>query len=116
MSCEPNIPTICCFIFSYILIFAILLAIIIKRYSRHYQFEYVWFCSKIKTIENLVKINSYKYQIFNTISPSGKISGLSTNYYNLLKLNTDYGCKYNYRPCGYLDTLNYVLIEIILVQ
>ena len=106
MQYQNNILAIIFFLISYIFIFCILLAIIIKRYSRHYQFEYVWFCSKIKTIENLVKITSSQYQIFNDISPSGKISGLSTNYYNLLKLNTGYGCNYNYRPCGYLDTLN----------
>ena len=100
------------FLFSYILIFVMLLVIMIIRYSRHYQFEYVWFCSKIKTVVNLVKITSYNYQVFNTISPSGQISGLSTNYYDLLKLNTDVGCKYNYRPCGYLDTLkNFLCID-----
>ena len=100
------------FLSSYILIFVMLLVIMIIRYSRHYQFEYVWFCSKIKTVVNLVKITSYNYQVFNTISPSGQISGLSINYYDLLKLNTDFGCKYNYRSCGYLDTLkNFLCID-----
>lgn len=111
MACSKDtaIPRSVLFIISYIFIFIMLLVIIIKRYSRHLQFEHVWFCSKIKTIENLVKVTTYNYQIFNTISPSGQISGLSTNYYNLLKLNTDTGCKYGYRPCGYLDTLKNLL-------
>ena len=100
------------FLISYILIFIMLMVIIIIRYSKHYQFEYVWFCSKIKTIKNMVKITSFNYKVFNTISSSGEISGLRTNYYDLLKSITDNGCKYNYRPCGYLDTLrNYMCID-----
>lgn len=89
---------------SYIIIFVLAITIADKRFKKSNKFEYVWFCSKIKTIKKIVEITSFNYKVFNTIS-SGKIIGLSSNYYDLLKLNTENGCLDNHKECGILDTL-----------
>lgn len=88
----------------YLTCFGLMIAIVNFRYSDSRKFEYVWICSQIKTIKNIVKVNSFKNQIFNSISPSGKVNGLSVTYYELLKLNTEFGCKTGYKQCGILDT------------
>lgn len=70
--------------FSYLLFTLMLLAIMIVFYRESSNFEYVFFCSKIKSIKNIIEIMAFNYQIFNTFLPNGSIVGLSTNYYLLL--------------------------------
>lgn len=82
----------------------LMITLVVFRYRDSRKFEYVWICSKIKTIKNIVKENSFDKQIFDSISPKGKVISLSTTYYDLLKLNTESGCKNGYRQCGILDT------------
>ena len=69
------------------LISIVLMGFLIDSYYKDSRkFEYIWISSKIKTIKNIVRISSFKDKIFNSFSSEGKIEGLSTNYYNLLKL------------------------------
>ena len=100
-----------CIIFSfivmlltYILCLGLMIFIIVLRYRDSRKFEYVWISSEIKTIKNIVKINTYDKKPFNSISPQGIISTLSITYYDLLKLISKSGCKKGYRQCGILDT------------
>ena len=86
----------------------LLLALGWLRLSQNSGFDYLWFCSKILTIKNLIKIN-HNSQIFYTFSSANSLVGLSTNYNNLLKLVTENGCEEYYRPCGILDTLGNIL-------
>ena len=89
----------------YLTCFGLMIAIVNFRYSDSRKFEYVWICSQIKTIKNIVKVNSFKNQIFNSISPKGTVDSLSATYYDLLKLYTESRCKDGYKICGKLDTL-----------
>ena len=91
-------------ILTYILCLGLMIFIIVLRYRDSRKFEYVWISSEIKTIKNIVKINTYDKKLFNSISPQGIVSTLSITYYDLLKLISKSGCKKGYRQCGILDT------------
>ena len=85
-----------------------MLALTFIRLTTNKEFDYLWFCSKILTIKNLINLN-HNSKIFYTFPSPNLIEGLSTNYKNLLKLVTKNGCIENYRPCGILDTLGNTL-------
>ena len=90
---------------SNLLCLALMITLIVFRYRDSRRYEYVWISSKIKTIKNIVKVNSFQNKIINSISPTGTINTLSTTYYDLLKLTKESGCKDGYRQCGILDTV-----------
>ena len=77
------------------------LTLVCLRLANNKKFDYLWFCSKILTIKNLIKIN-HNLQIFYTFSSANSLVVLSTNYNNLLKLVIENGCEEYYRPCGIL--------------
>ena len=83
----------------------LMIILIVFGFRDSKKFEYVWICSEIKTIKNMVKVNSFNSQIFNSISPKGTVDSLSATYYDLLKLYTESRCKDGYKICGKLDTL-----------
>ena len=98
------IPYILFFI-SFLLSIAISLAIIIVYYSSFSEKEYIWFCSKILTIQKIVSDNNEIIKAFYGYNEEGKILVLKRNYLESLKLiNKNGECTPNYRQCGILDT------------
>jgi hypothetical protein len=77
------------------------MTVIFKKFD---EFEYIWFCSKILTVKNILKNNHNRSLFYNYIARS-TFTGLQEKYYELLNFTTDEGCKENYRQCGVLDTL-----------
>ena len=94
------------FLFSYLCILGILISFIIKYYGFFSDYEYIWFCSKILTVKNLVNNNNNKYQVFYGYDDEGVrlIIINPKTYLNYLELLEDNGCKKNYKICGILDT------------
>ena len=88
---------------SNLIIFVLMIILATKRIGTKKDYERIWLYSKISTIKNIVNKN-HNLQLFYTISSEKNITGLSTNYINLLKLITTDGCVENYRVCGILDT------------
>lgn len=87
-----------------LIMLGIMFALTIARIGTETDYEYIWYCSKILTVKNIIKLN-HNTEIFYTFSSSKDIVGLSTNYKNLLKLITKDGCVENYKQCGILDTI-----------
>ena len=97
------------FIINYIIMIVMLIIIAINYFAYYNEFDFIWFCSKIFTIKNMVKEKSFTLQLFNNFTSDGEILGLETNYYLLLNLTTNKSCPKNYRNCGILDTLGNIL-------
>jgi len=64
----------------FLCIFGITLAIIIKYYSGFSEYEYIWFCSKILTIKNMIYKISSKDQVFSRFNNNRK-ENLPNDYY-----------------------------------
>ena len=94
------------FLFSYLCILGILISFIIKYYGFFSDYEYIWFCSKILTVKNLIEKNNNQYQVFYGYNNENKklIITNPKTYLNYLELLEDNGCKKNYKICGILDT------------
>ena len=95
------------FIFSYLFIFGISVTFIIKYYLFTSDNEYIWFCSKILTVKNMVEYNNNKLKLFYGYNEEGEKMYLTKpeNYLEFLKfINKDGSCKSGYRQCGILDT------------
>ena len=94
------------FLFCYLCILVIFISFIIKYYGFFSDYEYIWFCSKILTVKNLVNNNNNQYQVFYGYNNEGKriTTPNHKTYLNYLKLIEDNGCKKNYKICGILDT------------
>ena len=94
-------------ILSYLFFFGILLAYIIKYYSSNSDNEYIWFCSKILTVNQTIIDNNEKVNVFYNYNNEGNKTYLTENpktYLDYLELITEDGCKENYKQCGILDT------------
>jgi len=89
----------------FLCIFGITLAIIIKYYSGFSEYEYIWFCSKILTIKNMIYKISSKDQVFSRFNNNRK-ENLPNDYYKdyLGRVEEDKRCSRNYKTCGILDT------------
>ena len=94
---------------SYVISLAIYIVIFGIYYDKKKKYEYAWFCTKINTVRNMVKENSYKNQIYNYFTEDGQIKGLETSYYDLLKLPSKNTCIGKYKQCGLLDSLEHRL-------
>ena len=62
---------------SYLILTGLMMALTFIRLTNDKLFDYLWFCSKISTIKNLIKIN-HNSKIFYTFSSANNIIGLST--------------------------------------
>ena len=88
----------------FLCMFGITLAIIIKYYSGFSEYEYIWFCSKIKTIKKMVNKISTRDQVFSNFQ-SGQEMYFTNHYVDYLeRIKEDGTCKNNYKTCGILDT------------
>ena len=91
-------------IICFLCMFGITLAIIIKYYSGFSEFEYIWFCSKIKTVQKMVNKTSTKDRVFSHFQ-SGDRMYFTSHYVDYLgRIKEDGTCKNNYKTCGILDT------------
>ena len=80
----------------------ILLALIIDFYvSRN---DYVWFNSKILTINEIFQENYENYKIYLNFSDREFYNALNFSYYDLLKNSTKDKCQKDLKQCGILDT------------
>ena len=77
-------------------------------FSENKKFEYIYYFSKIMTINSIVS-NNHNSEIIYDFSSSGEAFGLTSNYKNFLKLTNKEGCIENYKPCGILDTIGHKL-------
>lgn len=66
--------------------------VIFKQFD---EAEYIWFCSKILTVKNILKNNHNKTLLYSYISLS-RFTSIQKNYYELLNLTTAEGCKENF--------------------
>ena len=96
-------------IISCLLLLAIFSAIYATMSSEKEQFKYIYYCSKILTIKNIIIENHYSEVLLNFSNSDNSIT-LSYSYKNLLNLvQNKNGCISGYRPCGILDTYGNVL-------
>ncbi len=96
-------------IISCLLLLAIFSAIYATMSSEKEQFKYIYYCSKILTIKNIIIENHYSEVLLNFSNSDNSIT-LSYSYKNLLNLvRNKNGCISGYRPCGILDTYGNVL-------
>ena len=91
-------------IFSYVFLIGIFLTLIVKYYRNFLEKEYIWFCSKILTVQKIVSDNNNIIKAFYNFNEEGKELVLSKNYIQNLELITKDGCIENFRQCGILDT------------
>ena len=94
-----NILLICCYLSS----IGIFFTFIVKYYSKSSEKEYIWFCSKILTVQKIVDDNNNIIKAF-TRYKNGTQYILVEGYQRYLQLITKDGCIENYRQCGILDT------------
>ncbi len=66
--------------------------------------EYVWFNSKILTVNNIMKDNYQKYIIYHSFHSRYDYYALKYSYYDLLKNATKGECGKDLKQCGILDT------------
>ena len=66
--------------------------------------EYVWYSSKILSIEKLLKDNYANYKLYNAFLSYGYYNALNFSYYELLKNSNRDKCPENLKQCGILDT------------
>ena len=102
-----NIISNVLFIFSYLSFLSILVTFIIKYYTSNSENEYIWFCSKILTVNKLISDNNNKVNVFYNYNSEGNKTYLTESpktYLDYLDLITEGGCKKNYNQCGILDT------------
>ena len=93
------------FVISLLFGIGVSMAIIIIYYSSFSENEYIWFCSKILTIKQMVSDNNKFIKAFYGYNEEGKIMFLKKNYLeNLQLINRNGECIQNYRQCGILDT------------
>jgi len=94
------------FLFSYLCILGIFISLIIKYYVFFSEYEYIWFCSKILTVKQIIEKNNNEYKVFYGYNGAGEKLVIidPKNYLNYLELIEDNGCKINYKICGILDT------------
>ena len=71
--------------------------------------EKVWFCSKILTVNNMIKENMDDTFALTEIESDDVNSTFSHNYYDLLHHSTKNECEPNYKKCGILDTLGNIM-------
>ena len=89
---------LCCFILKII----VLLSITINYYAS--RNKYIWFNSKIATINNILEDNYKNYKIYYSFDEYEHYSALNFSYYDLLKNSTKDKCSENLKQCGILDT------------
>ena len=90
-------------ILCYLCIFGIALALIIK-YFRFSEYEYIWFCSKILTIKNMLNKTINIDLVFSQID-NGESIYFPNHYIDYLeRIKEDGGCLEGYKACGILDT------------
>lgn len=82
--------------------FIILASLIIYYYTS--RKKYVWFNSKILTIEKILDDNYEPYKIYNKFVSYGFYNALNFSYYELLKNSSRDKCPENLKQCGILDT------------
>lgn len=63
---------------SNLIMLGIMFTLTIARIGTKKDYEYIWYCSKILTVKNIIKLN-HNTEIFYTFSSSKDIVGLSTN-------------------------------------
>ena len=66
--------------------------------------NYIWFNSKISTINNILEDNYKNYKIYQSFDEYEHYSALNFSYYDLLKNATKDTCAENLKQCGILDT------------
>ena len=87
-----------------VLMMIFFISMIIKYYTGFSEYEYIWFCSKILTMEKIIKKNNEKDQIFSHISQSKKYYFNKVHYLDFLNISRKEGCAKYYKKCGILDT------------
>ena len=94
-----NILLIC----SYLSSIGIFFTFIVKYYTNIPENEYIWFCSKILTIQKIVEENNNIIKALYGYNNGTKYI-LTNGYKEYLNYITKDGCIENYRQCGILDT------------
>ena len=59
-------------IISYFCIFGISLALTIYYYTGFSEYEYIWFCSKILTVNKMISRNNDNYHVFSEFNEHGQ--------------------------------------------
>ena len=90
------------FMISVLIQFVILLILIIYYFATRNKF--IWFNSKILTIEGILKYNYANYKIYQSFAGYHYYISLNYSYYDLLKNSTKDKCAENLKQCGILDT------------
>ena len=85
-----------------------MLSLIIHYYSDFSPNKYVWMCSKILTVKQIVENNNYKNKVFFGFNDKKQKLYYKYNYSNFLNsISIDKNeCKEGYKKCGILDTYN----------
>ena len=81
-------------VISYFLMLIVFLTLIIKYFSNFSENTYIWFCSKIKTIKNIINKNNNKKQVFSGFDEKKELLHLFLYKYKK-KINLKYK-NYNY--------------------
>ena len=82
---------------------SILLTLTINFYTS--RNDYVWFNSKILTINSIIQENYENYKIYQNFVDRNFYNALNFSYYDLLKNATRDNCGKDLKQCGILDTL-----------
>ena len=90
------------FLISIIIQIGVLLFLTIHFYTSRYQ--YIWFNSKILTINNIIEENYNNYKIYLDFNSYYYYTALNFSYYDLLKNSSKDKCAENLKQCGILDT------------
>ena len=90
------------FLVSILIQIGVLLFLTIYYYASRYQ--YIWFNSKILTINNIVEENYNNYKIYQDFNSYYYYTALNFSYYDLLKNSSKDKCAENLKQCGILDT------------
>jgi len=89
----------------YICVFGVMLSLIIHYYSDFSANKYVWMCSKILTVKQIVENNNIN-RVFSDFNNKMEKLYYKANYSNFLNRSSKDECKKGYKKCGILDTYN----------
>ena len=90
------------YMISVIIEFIIFLGLIIYYFAS--RNEFIWFNSKIMTIEGILNYNYENYKIYLSFKDYDYYNALNYSYYDLLKNSSKDKCPENLKQCGILDT------------
>ena len=94
---------------SELILFGIMITILSSGFYYYNKKEFVWICSKILTIKQILEDNMNNIYPLKKIISDNEYKTSNRNYEYLLKHSTKNDCEKNFKKCGILDTYENIM-------